>query len=147
MLSPESVTAILFSHRYSLAPFLTVLPRNRPSSFIKRRHVWWSHVAALRLRSLALLLLLPLSPVSSRTFITSKRNSPPGAPGHAHCVAIQVLELDVPLLKHIHTVDRTTSTEHNRREEHTLLCQAQLYLHPLLLRASASYLLRLVCGT
>ena len=47
------------------------------------------------------LLLLLLSPVSSKTSIASKCNSPPGAPAYTHCVAI--LKLDVPLLEHVHT--------------------------------------------
>lgn len=73
-----------------VAPLLTVSPRNGPSTFTKDHAItrpcrrilapptWWSYVASLlndSLRWHATVLQLPLSPVSSRTFIASKRNS------------------------------------------------------------------------
>jgi hypothetical protein len=169
MLSPESAARNLLAveRGWSCAltgvrvapPLLTVSPRKRPSILHKRltrlfQHTpapptcqWWpgSHVARRRLMTpfVGTLLLLLLSPVSSRTFRASKRNSPPGALAHTH--RITILELDVPLLEHINT-GKTTSTEEGR-EGYTLPCPTQLYLHSPLLRASASNFFRLNCGT
>jgi hypothetical protein len=143
---------VLCSHRCSRSPSR---PNHRGSAhpfFTKDSHLYpnipgTSSLAEPRRRLMTpfvgTLLLLLLSPVSSRTFRASKRNSPPGAPAHTHRIAI--LELDVPLLEHINT-DKTTSTEEGR-EGYTLPCPTQLYLHSPLLRASASNFFRLNCRT
>jgi hypothetical protein len=81
-----------------------------------------------------------LSPVSSRTFIASRRNSPPGAPAHMHCVAI-----DVPLLEHIHRGEQDNVDRGGALRIHVAMSDSALYTYcTSLLRVSASNFFRLI---